>query len=146
MKRILVALDASPRTPGVREAASERARETGARLVLFRSVGLPTHVDEEAVTHTGASLPDALQKEAEVDLARHAAACPPELVERTIVHLGVPWEAICSAAKEVDADLIVIGSHGYSGLDRLMGTTASKVVNHSDRSVLVVRPRPAPSA
>ena len=36
-------------------------------------------------------------------------------------------------------DLIVIGSHGYSGIDRLIGTTAAKVVNHAKQSVLVVR-------
>lgn len=139
MKRILTALDASPRTISVRDAARDLAIKTGAKLVLFRSVGLPTHVDEEAVTHAGESLPEAMQREAEADLARHAAACPPGLVEKTLVHIGVPWEAICTAAKEVEADLIVIGSHGYSGLDRLMGTTAAKVVNHSDRNVLVVR-------
>ncbi len=139
MKRILAALDASPRTVSVRDAARDLAIKTGAKLVLFRSVGLPTHVDEQAVTHAGESLPEAMQREAGADLARHAAACPPGLVEKTLVHIGVPWEAICSAAKEVEADLIVIGSHGYSGLDRLMGTTAAKVVNHSDRNVLVVR-------
>ena len=37
------------------------------------------------------------------------------------------------------ADLIVIGAHGYGRLDRLLGTTASKVVNHADRDILVVR-------
>ena len=123
----------------MRDAARDLAIKTGAKLVLFRSVGLPTHVDEAAVTHDGESLPDAMRHEAEADLARHAATCPPGLVEKMVVHIGVPWEAICSAAKEVEADLIVIGSHGYSGLDRLMGTTAAKVVNHSDRNVLVVR-------
>ena len=51
---------------------------------------------------------------------------------------GVAWDAICTAAKEVDADLIVIGSHGYGVIDRLLGTTAAKVVNHADRSVYVV--------
>jgi nucleotide-binding universal stress UspA family protein len=39
----------------------------------------------------------------------------------------------------VEAALILIGSHGYSGLDHLLGTTAARVVNHADRSVLVVR-------
>jgi universal stress protein F len=43
------------------------------------------------------------------------------------------------AAAENDVDMIVIGSHGYHGLDRVLGTTAAKVVNHADRSVLVVR-------
>jgi nucleotide-binding universal stress UspA family protein len=37
----------------------------------------------------------------------------------------------------------VIGCHGYSGLDRVIGTTAGKVVNHADRSVFVVRERPS---
>ena len=52
---------------------------------------------------------------------------------------GEGADAICSAAREHDVDLIVIGSHGYGILDRLLGTTAAKVVNHADRSVLVVR-------
>jgi nucleotide-binding universal stress UspA family protein len=42
-------------------------------------------------------------------------------------------------AREV---LIVIGSHGFSGIDRLLGTTAGRVVNHADRSVIVVRDTP----
>lgn len=34
---------------------------------------------------------------------------------------------------------IVIGSHGHGGIDRVLGTTAAKLVNHADRNVLVVR-------
>ena len=55
------------------------------------------------------------------------------------MHVGVPWDTICTVAKEDNVDLIVIGSHGYDILDRIVGTTAAKVVNHADRSVLVVR-------
>lgn len=141
MKRILVALDASPRTPFVRDSAADLARRTGSKLVLFRSVGLPTHIDESSVTHPVEPLRDALKHEAEADLKRHADTLTPELVDRVLVQIGVPWEAICAAAKECDADVIVIGSHGYGGLDRLLGTTAAKVVNHADRTVMVVRER-----
>ena len=49
------------------------------------------------------------------------------------------WDGICHAARELDVDLIVIGSHGYGAIDRVIGTTAAKVVNHADRNVLVVR-------
>jgi nucleotide-binding universal stress UspA family protein len=42
-------------------------------------------------------------------------------------------------ARELSVDLIAIGSHGYSPVDHVLGTTAAKVVNHADRSVLVVR-------
>lgn len=47
--------------------------------------------------------------------------------------------AIHRAATEHTADVIFIGSHGYCGLDRLLGTTAAKVVNHATCSVFVVR-------
>ena len=46
---------------------------------------------------------------------------------------------MCDVAKEEACDLIVIGSHGYAGIDRLLGTTAAKIVNHAATSVLVVR-------
>ena len=42
-------------------------------------------------------------------------------------------------AREEDVDLIVLGSHGFDVLDRIVGTIAAKVVNHADRAVLVVR-------
>ena len=57
-----------------------------------------------------------------------------------LVRTGSPWSAICAAAREHDADLIVLGAHGYDAVDHILGTTAAKVVNHADRSVLVVKP------
>ena len=59
------------------------------------------------------------------------------------VHIGTPWDTICREAKALDCDLVVVGSHGYSGLDRILGTTAAKVVNHCERSVLVARQQSA---
>ncbi len=141
MKRILVALDASPRTSAVLDVARDLSVRTGAKLVLFRSVGLPTHIDESSVVHPREPLLDSLQHQAERELATLAAECPPESIEKTVVHIGIPWESICATAKAVDADLVVIGSHGVRGLDHVLGTTAAKVVNHADRNVLVVRPR-----
>ncbi len=53
--------------------------------------------------------------------------------------VGVPWQTICERAGVEGVDLVVIGSHGYGGLDRLLGTTAAKVVNHAPCSVVVIR-------
>jgi nucleotide-binding universal stress UspA family protein len=139
MHRILVGLDASPRSSGVRDAAVDLARRTGAKLVLFRAVGIPVDLPPEAYAIPPASLPQLLEDQAQKYLEREAAAVPAELLGGVKVAVGTPWQAICEAAKHEDADLIVIGSHGYQGLDRLIGTTAAKVVNHADRSVLVVR-------
>lgn len=140
MKRILVCLDGSPRAPFVLETAINVAHSTGARLSLLRSIGVPTAIDQEAVTH-GESVTAASEAEAKSSLDTFAAQHA-DLVEGTHVRFGVPWDAICHAATELDCDLVVLGSHGYKGLDKILGTTAGKVVNHCDRSVLVARPKP----
>jgi nucleotide-binding universal stress UspA family protein len=67
---------------------------------------------------------------------------PADLLAGVRVSLGSPWEALCKAPREENVDLIVIGSHGYSGLDHVLETTAAKIVNHADRPVLVFRPLP----
>jgi nucleotide-binding universal stress UspA family protein len=41
---------------------------------------------------------------------------------------------IVTVSEELDIDLIVIGSHGYNGMDLLLGTNAERVVNLNDRS------------
>lgn len=141
MDRFLVGLDASSHAKEVLAAAEALARRSGARLVLCRAIGLPHEIPLEAYVTSPAALADLLATQARRDMAAIAATLPSDLVADVIVSVGVPWQAICAAAEACDADLIVIGSHGYSGLDRLLGTTAAKVVNHTSRSVLVVRPK-----
>lgn len=65
-----------------------------------------------------------------------------------LVDSGEPVSrAIIAAADEQDAALIVLGSHGRTGLRRLaMGSVASAVVRHTGRSVLVVHGSPADMA
>lgn len=58
------------------------------------------------------------------------------------VLIGDPRETIIEMAKREGADLIVVGSHGRSGLTKLlMGSVASHVVTHAPCDVLVVRPK-----
>lgn len=54
---------------------------------------------------------------------------------------GRPRRRIVEASDDLRCDLIVIGSHGYHGLDRALGTTASKVASHASSDVLVVHDR-----
>jgi nucleotide-binding universal stress UspA family protein len=142
MDRILVGLDASDRAVEVLEAATELARRTGGKLILFRAVGVPHEIPVEAYSMTPANLAELLEREAQGYLDRIAATLPPGMLLEAVVHVGTPWQGICAAADRYQADMIVIGSHGYSGLDRLIGTTAAKVVNHAKQSVLVVRDHP----
>lgn len=139
MDRILVGLDASPRSDGVLQVALELARRVGGKLILFRAVGVPHEVPHEAYSMTPASVAELLEGQAKKYLDKLATTVPPNLLIGTMVHIGSPWSAICQVADEQNADLIVIGSHGYAGLDKLIGTTAAKVVNHAKQSVMVVR-------
>jgi universal stress protein F len=139
MDRILVGLDASPRAAGILQAAVEIARRGGGKVLLFRAVGIPVGIPHEAYSMSPASLAELLETEAKTYLDQAAAKVPPELLLGTVIGVGTPWQAICTAADHNKADMIVIGSHGYSGIDRLIGTTAAKVVNHATQSVLVVR-------
>jgi len=139
MDKILVGLDASPRAPAVLAAAVALARAWNAKLVLFRAVGIPLEIPKEAFNIAPDKTEELLERLARTELEQLAKAVPAEVIGEVRVHPGTPWRAICAAAKDFGADLIVIGSHGYDALDHVLGTTAAKVVNHAGCSVLVVR-------
>ena len=57
-----------------------------------------------------------------------------------LIYTGKPYEAIITTAKEKKADLIVVGSHGRSGIDRLlMGSVTERVIGLAECAVLVVK-------
>ena len=136
---ILVALDGSPRAPGVLRVAMHLAHKLGARLWLFRAVGLPVEFSLERYPVAPSQLGPFLLERARQDLDAIARDLPPEVVAGVSTELGTAWDAVCTEAKKVDASLIVIGAQGYGRFDRLLGTNAAKIVNHADRAVLVVR-------
>ena len=138
MKTILVGLDGSPRADGVLAYAESLAQSTGSKLILFRSFGIPPDMSL-AWPASDVTFETALQTQAQKYLEACAGKIPGDLLHGVRVDLGVPWQAVCEAARDESADLIVIGSHGYSGIDHLIGTTAARIVNHADRPVLVVR-------
>jgi nucleotide-binding universal stress UspA family protein len=139
MKTILAALDGSPRAPGVLATAIAVARAQGSRLVLLRTIGVPGEIPKDLWQSTDAPLADVLERRAADYLQTCEAQVPSELRVECRVVVGSPWEAICKTAGSLEAELVIVGSHGYGGIDRLIGTTAAKVVNHCACSVLVVK-------
>ncbi|MBI2893593.1 MAG: universal stress protein [Deltaproteobacteria bacterium] len=76
-----------------------------------------------------------------VELQVERAAPRPELDVRTVVRTGVPAEAIPASATEERADLIVMGTHGRTGMQHaLLGSIAERVVRRAPCPVLTVRP------
>ncbi|MCU1277678.1 MAG: Universal stress protein family protein [bacterium] len=138
MKRILVCLDGSPAQVAVLDTAATVAGALGAKLILFHAVAIPVHLPQQALalppTDVGGLLSDMARTQLE-----ELAAARPQLVERVQVEIGTAWRAVCETAKADAVDLVVIGSHSYGGLDRLLGTTAAKIVDHAPCSVYVVR-------
>lgn len=141
MKSILVAVDTSARAPAVLAQAVLLASATGAQVHLYRSVGLPVELPMNLYS-APVDLMAALIDAAERGLAHLTLQVPEPLRGQAIAEVATAWDGICRRAITLDVDLIVLGSHGYSGLDYLLGTTAARVVNHADRSVMVVREKP----
>ncbi len=139
MKRLLVALDGSERAPRVLEAAARLAALASAQLVLYRAINIPPELPIDLFTVSDLSIEDVLKGKAHEALGRMASTLPAGMLESIMTDFAIPWDGVVRAGRARDADLIVIGSHGFRGLDHVLGTTAAKVVNHADRNVLVVR-------
>ena len=120
--RILFAADLSERSRAAFGAACSLAGESGAHLHVLNIV-------ESRADH----------KEIEDELRAFYRAAPALAVDY-LVRRGNEPDAILRTADEVEADLIVVGTHGRSGLDRLLcGSVAESVLQRSSRPVLVVR-------
>jgi nucleotide-binding universal stress UspA family protein len=137
--KILAALDSSERAHGVFDAALSMARMAGARLYVVRVVTIPPEFPPAAAGSSADPLVARMASHAMQELSRFIATGSDDVsIQPPIVRVGTPWRTILETAEERDVDLIVIGSHGYHGWDRVLGTTAGKVANSSKRNVLVV--------
>jgi nucleotide-binding universal stress UspA family protein len=137
---VLCPVDFSPPSQAAFVEACGIAREAGARLVLI-------HVSELDIV--APELPiwpaDVLQKDRAArlgklnELTAQARASGVAAVDADIVD-GPAWDRIVATARTAGADLVVMGTHGRTGLRHaLLGSVAEKVIRHAPCSVLVVR-------
>jgi len=141
VKTVLVPLDGSLLAERALKPALEIAREKDAKLVLLRAAEAHTTVADPTEAQV------AVVREAEDYLARVRcglldAGVP---VVEMAVWYGRPAEAIVEAARYRAADLIVMSSHGRSGLGRLvLGSVAESVLRATRTPILLIRPGEAP--
>jgi nucleotide-binding universal stress UspA family protein len=140
-RKILVGLDGSPRQPLVLEHAVMLAKAFGAKLHLCRAMTVPIDVPAMMWTMQGDDFASFLVEHGRKELGQIRDRVDAGVVEEVHVRLGHPADVLCSVAEETKVDLVVVGTHGYGGIDRLLGTTAAKVANRAPCSVLVVRGR-----
>ncbi len=141
LETILLATDGSPASEGASQEAIDLAVQVEARLLVVSVLGGSSR-PSEASTDAGGSADSraSLTTKAQsiVQRARASGANATFLVWE-----GEPGEAIVAAADSEDADLIVVGSHGRSGVSRfLIGSVSDFVVRHAHCPVMVVRGRP----
>ncbi len=145
-ERILVPLDGSALAELALRHAGEIARASRAEIVLLQAVYLPMPVVPEPVLLTEGKMLEEAAKASSEYLDGIAGRLREEgLRVRTLVDERPPADAILHVADHENVDLIVMSTHGRSGLSRLvMGSIAESVVRNTPRTVMLVKPgRPA---
>lgn len=148
LKQILVPIDFSACSRRALSYALRFAQQFGAQLLLVHVVE-PMVVPENMLLAVP-ELPEAgggLVNDAQQRLDQLARKeIPPEIKVNATVRVGRPYHEIIETAQAEAADLIIIATHGYTGLKHVfLGSTAERVVRHASCPVLTVRePERAP--
>ena len=135
-KKIVLATDGSKYSVKAMERAISFAKSYGGELRVISVVNVPSEFYAEAPQAVDDLVKKAKGYVAEVKKQAEAAGVRSE----TFVGEAEADEAITNLAKEQTADMIVIGSHGRTGLRRLlMGSVAERVIGYAPCPVLVVK-------
>ncbi|HEX6086190.1 MAG TPA: universal stress protein [Thermoanaerobaculia bacterium] len=149
LQRILVPTDLSDFATASLGWARLFQRRLGGRLTLLyaNQPWVPFDIIEGPAAYALQTSPEFRQRVVR-DLREYVTTHLPDAgdtVETRIVD-DAPARAILETADAIDADLIVMGTHGRTGWRRvLLGSVAEKVVHHTDRRVLCIPPGAAPS-
>jgi len=135
-KNIVLAYDGSKFSNKALKEAISIAKSSGGSLLILSVVDITDEFESEAPGLTD-KMTKKLLKSAQKALEKAVAA---KIKAKVEVHVGDAYEMIVDTAKKKKADVIVMGSHGRTGLTRLlMGSVTSRVIGHTPCAVLVVK-------
>jgi nucleotide-binding universal stress UspA family protein len=139
VKNILVPTDFSERSLDALAYAENIAEITGAKLTLINVVQplvLPVPLTSLALEND--RLLNATRKKLDTLVVEHGIDA--QMLDRTVVSQGAAWDEIVRSARNLKCDLIVIATHGHTGVAHaFLGSTAERVIRHAHCPVLVVR-------
>jgi nucleotide-binding universal stress UspA family protein len=134
--KILLPTDGSEGAEAALEHALEIAEKYGAELHILYVADVRVDSTTDMWTNMLGQLEE-MGKEATEEIAEKVEEAGVETV--TEVSRGIPHEEINSYVDENDIDLIIMGTHGRTGIDRiLLGSVAEKVIRTSEKPVLTV--------
>lgn len=142
IKRILYATDFSESSMPASDYTLTLAELAGAEVHVLHVIGEFADQRKSMIQPEAMAL---LEREVEVHAVKEMEAfCRDrfdgEIAYTTEVVLGIPFQEIIKKACEIAADLIVVGTHGRTGLEHvIVGSTAERLVRRSPVPVLTVR-------
>ena len=138
LKSILVPIDFSKISQKALEYAVPIAKQFGAKITLLHAIEPPPYSVDLTYVPMGEVFPIGPVKKELDALAKNTIG--PEFLKEALVRVGTAFEVITNVARDCKADLIVITTHGHTGLKHVfMGSTAEQVVRHAPCPVFVVR-------
>lgn len=138
MKRILIAHDGSKSSEKALKKAFQIAETFGSSLTVLSVI--PELYLTELMEIDRARILDTMTKETREMMEKIKAKSKHPKSLKTVIKQGDPADEILNAAEKMRADVIITGSHGRHGAQRfLLGSVSSKIVDHADCDVLVVK-------
>ena len=139
-KRILLAVDGSEVSNIALKHAVELTKHNDGTLVAVHVIPPLDVTDIE--TFKPESLIRGLRREGEKILSEVKELAKKEGIKvQTLIEEGIPFEKICEVAESTDSDIIVMGSHGRTGIGKVfIGSVTERVISRTRcRPVLVVK-------
>ncbi len=141
ISRILVPTDFTEHASHALHAAHSLATRFGAKVTLLHVYQVPAYALPEGVIFATAEVLSDLHSQLSERLKQTAAKYFPDIDVETKLRSGGAAEEIVAEAEECGANLLVIATHGRSGLSHLLiGSVAERVVRLSPAPVLTLRP------
>jgi nucleotide-binding universal stress UspA family protein len=140
--RIIVAIDDSQHAYAVMETAAKLTSLTHSDIVDLTVIRMPALVGSEGeINTTSITEEEKMVQSFHKSLIDKYFSQQQILIESKILY-GNPADKICQYAEAIDADLVVIGTHGRGALRAaLLDSVCQKVVRNCKRSGLVVKKR-----
>lgn len=149
IKRILVPMDFSHSARQALELTTQLADKFGAKIILLHVFEFPaaagqtlSHLLRKELEERRRELYRLIKGQAEdaLEALVHEVSRKGSSVEPLLIERGVPFAEIIRTAKEIAADLIVMGTHGRAAIPHLLiGSVAEKVVRKAPCPVLTLR-------
>ena len=140
-KRILVATDFSETSDRALDYAIDLASRIGASVIVLHAYELPIVGFPDGAYIASADVASRIATAAQTGLDAAVTARLARGVDiKKVLKQDAPWDAVVAVTKEVDADLVVCGTHGRKGLAHaLLGSVAEKIIRISSVPVLTIR-------